>query len=250
MLGAVALVLAGVVALSSGNWLARRDRFAVYFPGSVRGLDKGSPVTFRGVKVGEVHDVKALLTGRPEAPVQIEVVIEIQGSVVEIPEGQSVPPALAPSASREAFARELIERGIRARMMSAEPPHRPEVHRPRFPPQGTGSLRGAPPAIPRATHLAHVSGEAERPGGYVLRQAGGASPRGDAGRPAQGAAGSPGGAGVSRPPGRLRRRQPERPQSGVDPRPDGEDSPHRGRHAGSAAERDRPHRRRGPPDPP
>jgi paraquat-inducible protein B len=119
VLGAIALVLAGVVALSSGSWLARRDRFAVYFPGSVRGLDKGSPVTFRGVKVGEVHDVKAILAGRPEAPIQIEVVIEIQGSVVEIPEGQTVPPALAPSASREAFARELIERGIRARMMSA-----------------------------------------------------------------------------------------------------------------------------------
>jgi paraquat-inducible protein B len=119
VLGAVALVLAGVVALSSGNWLARRDRFAVYFPGSVRGLDKGSPVTFRGVKVGQVHDVKAILAGRPEAPVQIEVVIEIQGSVVEIPEGQSMPAALAPSASREEFAQELLKRGIRARMMNA-----------------------------------------------------------------------------------------------------------------------------------
>jgi paraquat-inducible protein B len=115
----VVLVLAAIMVLSSGNWLARRDRFAVYFPGSVRGLDKGSPVTFRGVKVGEVHDVKAVLTGRPEAPVQIEVVIEIQGSVVEIPEGQSVPPALAPSASREEFAQELLKRGIRARLISS-----------------------------------------------------------------------------------------------------------------------------------
>ena len=119
VLGAVALVLAAIMVLSSGNWLARRDRFAVYFPGSVRGLDKGGPVTFRGVKVGEVHDVKAVLTGRPEAPVQIEVVIEIQGSVVEIPEGQSLPPALAPSASHEEFAQELLKRGIRARLRSA-----------------------------------------------------------------------------------------------------------------------------------
>jgi phospholipid/cholesterol/gamma-HCH transport system substrate-binding protein len=119
VLGAVALVLAAIVALSSGNWLARRDRFAVYFPGSVRGLDKGSPVTFRGIKIGKVHDVKAILTGRPEALVQIEVVIEIQGSVVEIPEGQRVPPAFASSASPEDFARGLIERGIRARLISA-----------------------------------------------------------------------------------------------------------------------------------
>jgi paraquat-inducible protein B len=119
VLGALALVLGAVLALSSGNWLARRDRFAVYFPGSVKGLDKGAPITFRGVKVGEVHDVTAVLTSRPDAPVQIEVVIEIQGSVVQIPPGQAVPPALAPSASREDFARGLLERGIRARMMSA-----------------------------------------------------------------------------------------------------------------------------------
>ena len=119
VLGAIALVLAAILALSSGNWLARRDRFAVYFPGSVRGLDKGNPVTFRGVKVGKVHDVKAILTGRPEALVQIEVVIEVQGSVVEIPEGQSVPPAFASSASAADFARGLIERGIRARLISA-----------------------------------------------------------------------------------------------------------------------------------
>jgi paraquat-inducible protein B len=91
----------------------------VYFPGSVKGLDKGSPVTFRGIKIGNVHDVKAILTGRPEALVQIEVVIEVQGSVVEVPEGQRVPPAFASSASPEDFARGLIERGIRARLIRA-----------------------------------------------------------------------------------------------------------------------------------
>jgi paraquat-inducible protein B len=119
VLGAVAVVLAAVFALSAGNWLARRDRFTVYFPGSVKGLDQGAPVTFRGVKVGEVHDVKAILTGRPDAVIQIEVTIEVQGSVVEVPQGQAVPPALAPSASREEFARGMLDRGIRARLVSA-----------------------------------------------------------------------------------------------------------------------------------
>jgi paraquat-inducible protein B len=119
VLGAVALVLAAILALSSGNWLARRDRFSVYFPGSVKGLSMGAPVTFRGVKVGEVYDVQAILTERLEAPVQIEVVIEIQHSVVKVPPGQTVPDALAPKASREAFAQGLLDRGIRARMISA-----------------------------------------------------------------------------------------------------------------------------------
>jgi len=119
VLGAVAIVLVAIVALSSGNWFARRDRFALYFPGSVKGLDKGAPVTFRGVKVGDVQDVKAILTARPDALIQIEVTIEIQGSLVEIPEGQAVPAAFAPSASREDFARGLLDRGIRAHMLGA-----------------------------------------------------------------------------------------------------------------------------------
>jgi paraquat-inducible protein B len=119
VLGAVALVLAAVLLLSSGNWLARRDRFSVYFPGSVKGLSEGAPVTFRGVKVGQVHDIQAILTDRPEALIQIEVVIEIEHSVVAVPPGQAVPAALDPKASREEFAHGLLERGVRARMISA-----------------------------------------------------------------------------------------------------------------------------------
>jgi phospholipid/cholesterol/gamma-HCH transport system substrate-binding protein len=119
VLGGIALVLAVIVTLSSGNWLARRDRFALYFPGSVKGLDQGAPVTFRGVKVGEVQDVQAILTGRPDALIQIEVVIEVRNNVIEVPPGQSVPADLLPSASEKDLASGLIARGIRARLKSA-----------------------------------------------------------------------------------------------------------------------------------
>ena len=119
ILGALAVLLAAIVALSSGGWFARRDRFAVYFPGSVRGLDKGSAVTFRGVKVGEVYDVSAILTGQPDPLIQIEVIIEVLGDLVEVPEGQTVPPAFARSARPEELARALVERGVRARLKSA-----------------------------------------------------------------------------------------------------------------------------------
>jgi paraquat-inducible protein B len=119
VLGAIAVVLAAILALSSGSWLARRDHFTCYFPGSVKGLGTGAPVTFRGVKVGQVNEVKAILTGQPDALIQIEVTIEVEGSVVEVPDGQAVPAALSGSASPEDFARGLVERGIRARMVSA-----------------------------------------------------------------------------------------------------------------------------------
>jgi paraquat-inducible protein B len=116
VLGAITLVLAAIVALSSGSWLARKDYFTVFFPGSVRGLNPGAPVTFRGVKVGKVDDVRAFLTGRPDPLIQIEVVIEIWGNVVETPEGAPRPFVRAGSSAE--FAQELINRGVRARMMS------------------------------------------------------------------------------------------------------------------------------------
>jgi paraquat-inducible protein B len=115
VLGAIALVLAAIVLLSSGNWFDPKRSFTVFFPGSVRGLNKGAPVTFRGVKLGEVKDVNAFLTGRDEVPIQIEVVIEIRTNVVQAPEG--VPrPFSADSA--ETLAAGLIARGVRARMLS------------------------------------------------------------------------------------------------------------------------------------
>jgi paraquat-inducible protein B len=115
VLGAVALVLAAIVLLSSGNWFEPKVLFTVFFPGSVRGLNKGAPVTFRGVKIGEVKDVTAFLSGRDDRPIQIEVVIEVRTRVVEAPEGVERPFA---GERPEALAKALIERGVRARMLS------------------------------------------------------------------------------------------------------------------------------------
>ena len=115
VLGAIALVLAAIVLLSSGNWFEPRSLYSVFFPGSVRGLNKGAPVTFRGVKIGEVKDVTAFLTGRDETPIQIEVVIEVRRNVVEAPAGGARPYA---DLTSEELAQELIRRGARARMLS------------------------------------------------------------------------------------------------------------------------------------
>lgn len=115
VLGAIALVLAAIVLLSSGNWFEPRSLFAVFFPGSVRGLNQGSAVTFRGVRIGEVKDVNAFISGRDDLPIQIEVVIEVRTRVVEAPEGAKRPFA---AANAEELARELIARGVRARMLS------------------------------------------------------------------------------------------------------------------------------------
>jgi paraquat-inducible protein B len=116
VLGAIALVLAAVVFLSSGGWFQERARFVVFFPGSVKGLQTGSEITFRGVRVGEVVEVAGFLTGLPDNPIQIEVVCELYGNVVQVPEGVANPYAgLGPKERIGLF----VEQGIRARMMSA-----------------------------------------------------------------------------------------------------------------------------------
>ena len=87
----------------------------MYFPGSLRGLNHGAAVTLRGIKVGEVAEVKALLTGKPSPIIQIEVVIELVGDVLEAPPGVAQP--LAGLTGPEQ-AKVLIARGVRGRLMS------------------------------------------------------------------------------------------------------------------------------------
>jgi paraquat-inducible protein B len=115
VLVAIALVLTAVLVLTGGDWFERRDRFALYVPGSVRGLNRGAAVTFRGIKIGEVAGVTALLTGKPDPVIQIEVVIEFVGDVLKAPPGVPHPLENLTTADQ---AKVLIARGIRGRLMS------------------------------------------------------------------------------------------------------------------------------------
>ena len=115
VLGAVAIVLAAIVTFSSGDWFVAKDRFAIFIPGSVRGLTPGAPVTFRGVKVGEVKEVTAFLTGKPDPFIEIEVVIEFSRQMIEAAPGGGQPWA---SVRGPELARRLIDSGVRARMLS------------------------------------------------------------------------------------------------------------------------------------
>jgi paraquat-inducible protein B len=115
VLGSVLLVLGAVVFFSAGDWFKAKRRFSVFFPGSVRGLNHGAPVTFRGIKIGEVIDVKADLTGKPEPLIAIEAVIEIQSEIVEVPHGVENP---YKRLTAPAMAKALIEHGLRGRLLS------------------------------------------------------------------------------------------------------------------------------------
>jgi paraquat-inducible protein B len=88
---------------------ALKQRYLVHFRGSVRGLEVGSPVEFRGIRVGQVADVRLQYDGNTE-DLSIPVVIEIEPERIGMSGGDPVQAA-------DRLGR-LVERGLRAQLKS------------------------------------------------------------------------------------------------------------------------------------
>jgi paraquat-inducible protein B len=76
VVGAVVLVVVGILTFGSGQFMREMKKFVLYFDGSIKGLNVGAPVNIRGVKVGEVTDIKVRFEGEDFA-VRTPVFIEI-----------------------------------------------------------------------------------------------------------------------------------------------------------------------------
>ena len=75
VIGAIVLIVTGVLVFSSGNIFSSTHAAVVVFPGNVNGLSIGSSVEVRGVRVGSVTDIKILAdleTSKIVVPVYIE----------------------------------------------------------------------------------------------------------------------------------------------------------------------------------
>lgn len=57
VLGAIALALTAIIILGGGKLFTRQVPVVMYFDGSLAGLSPGAPITFRGVRVGQVTEV-------------------------------------------------------------------------------------------------------------------------------------------------------------------------------------------------
>jgi len=106
LLGAVALVITGLMVFGGGRFFTEKVTYVAYFPETVSGLNDGAPVTFRGVKVGEVRRIEVQLDAKDlsvKIPVYLQLerrrIREVGGSFPEIN-----------------FIPELIERGLRAQL--------------------------------------------------------------------------------------------------------------------------------------
>jgi len=106
LLGAVALVVTGLMVFGGGRFFTVTETYVAYFPESVSGLNDGAPVNFRGVKVGVVRRIEVQLDAQ-DLSVRIPAYLELQRRRIReiggtIPEGDLIP--------------ELIERGLRAQL--------------------------------------------------------------------------------------------------------------------------------------
>lgn len=111
VLGAVVLIVTGILVFTSGAWFRERIYLVTYFPGSVQGLNVGAQVQFQGVPIGQVVEIGLDYVADRDSfriPVRYEVwpkTIRVLGD-------------LEVSDPRDLLRRLVDERGLRAQLES------------------------------------------------------------------------------------------------------------------------------------
>jgi paraquat-inducible protein B len=114
VLGAIALIVVSIVVLGGGKLFQKRTPVVMFFQGSVTGLNVGSPVNFRGVRVGQVTDVYIRYQPDGNPSMEIPVLADLTGNNVQI-----VGAATERKEIRRASAEQLrllVEQGLRAQL--------------------------------------------------------------------------------------------------------------------------------------
>ncbi|MBL3527765.1 MAG: MCE family protein [gamma proteobacterium endosymbiont of Lamellibrachia anaximandri] len=108
VLSALALGILAIFYLGDAGLNEEKPRLILFFEGDVKGLDVGSPVTLRGVRIGQVEDIAVVFDSK-DLSFDIPVIISVTRSKLGFEEGMA----------REkdgALLDRLIEQGLRARL--------------------------------------------------------------------------------------------------------------------------------------
>ena len=111
VVGALALLVAAVIAFGSGQLFRKTQQFILYFDGSVNGLRIGAPVKFKGVEVGSVKDIRLEMQGASGIHM-IPVIIEIDLKKV-IRRGVTRTEAMDPNTIKE-----FVKQGMRGQLLT------------------------------------------------------------------------------------------------------------------------------------
>ncbi len=105
VIGAIVLIIIAVVALGSADLFRNRPRAVAYFQGSVNGLAVGAPVTWLGVRIGSVTEVRMDFDAQRRA-VRIPVFMEFEPERVNIVGGEADTIKI----------KDLVNKGLRAQL--------------------------------------------------------------------------------------------------------------------------------------
>jgi paraquat-inducible protein B len=111
VIGSLVLLVAAVLMFSSNRLFTDRPRYVLFFQGSVQGLQKGSPVVFRGVRIGSVVDIQMYLD-----PVKMTVFIPV--IIENEPDRVSILDNVDETATADEVIQALVAQGLKGQLKS------------------------------------------------------------------------------------------------------------------------------------
>jgi paraquat-inducible protein B len=115
VIGAVVLLFLAILIWGGGRFFSERVQYVLYFERSVKGLQIGAPVDFRGVKIGTVTDIQVHFD-RKERIFRIPVYIELEPNrLTEVCCAEETS-QMARKRYLATMINKLVDRGLRARV--------------------------------------------------------------------------------------------------------------------------------------
>src|SRR5271169_1281095 len=105
----LAIGVAGVLIFSSGNLFHQQQKSILYFDGSLKGLNPGAPVKFRGVTIGKVDQI-LIRHNQARDDYAMPVIIAIDKKLVQSKSDEIL------QIDNQARLNENIRRGLRGRL--------------------------------------------------------------------------------------------------------------------------------------
>jgi paraquat-inducible protein B len=112
VLGAVALIITGLLTFGSGKFLKNTETYVLFFPGNAKGLNIGAPVSFRGVKFGSVSSIQ-LIWDRSTDEAFVEVLVEVDGDAFRDVQSQ---PGVNRMENKKILTHLIDDLGLRAKL--------------------------------------------------------------------------------------------------------------------------------------
>ncbi|HLN91692.1 MAG TPA: MlaD family protein [Patescibacteria group bacterium] len=115
VVGAVALAVAGVMVFGSGKFCSERARYVMFFDGSLKGLQVGSPVVMNGIKIGQVTDIH-IVGDLAALKFYTPVYIEIEPDKIRVA-GQEKTTIRKFMTTKYKYYQKLLDKGMKAQLV-------------------------------------------------------------------------------------------------------------------------------------